>query len=296
MTPWAYDTFVIQARQRLHADDGSADRNTVAAEALDLLRKAQTCGSPYFSYANQLFAELIEALWSHFDRGDLPDLCERATKVRNRWLREQPLQSKAGASFSWLRRDQLLLKKGVLGPDRGPSGLLGNSSTQLFSGHIVGGSIRLDPVDQLLPAKQQAAAGEQPITFGAAPGDCPALSEPPGPENDPNLGRFGGKSETGGYLLRTEFGGDLEGDVVTVTLTILSDEVTRIAPGSIAWFCLHPTFHPQWIKVFFGNQRAVLSVQAWGGFTVGVWLPEPNILLETDLSALGGAPRVIVER
>ena len=296
LAPWAYDSYVIQARQRLYAATSDDERDVAAAEALEMLRKAQTRGSPYFDYVNQLFSEMIEWLYRHFDSTPSSKLAKTATKIRDRWFREQPLQSKAGACFSWLARDQEQLKNGVLAPNRKPSGLLGQSATILFSGHLLDGGIRMDTGQAQAPAKEVTTPAETPIEFGNAPVSCPALTRPPGPENDPNLGRFGGHDTANGYRMKTQFGGDPAGDVVSITMTIEAAPGTQIAPGAVAWFCPHPTFNPQWVKVMFGNDRAVLSLQSWGGFTVGVWLPESEVELESNLAELPDAPRVVRTR
>ena len=301
LAPWAYDSYVIQARQKLYSATTEDQRDDAAAEALEMLRKAQARGSPYFSYVNQLFSEMIEWLYGYFDgkpsgQKQSGQLRKSAVKIRDRWFREQPLQSKAGACFSWLARDQEQLKNGVLAPNRKPSGLLGQSATILFSGHLLGGGIRMDTGQAQAPAKEFTTPTETPIEFGNAPVSCPALTRPPGPENDPNLGRFGGHDTVNGYSLKTQFGGDPAGGVVSITMTIEVDPGTQIAPGAIAWFCLHPTFNPQWVKVIFGNDRAVLSLQSWGGFTVGVWLPEAGVELEINLATLSDAPTVVRTR
>ena len=296
LAPWAYDSHVIQAHQRLYSATSDEERAAAAAEALEILRRAQARGSPYFYYVNQLFSEMVEWLYRHFDTEPPEQSTKSAVRIRDRWFREQPLQSKAGACFSWLARDQEQLKNGVLAPNRKPSGLLGQSATSLFSGHLLDGRIRMDTGQTEAPAKEATIPTETPIEFSNAPGSCPALTRPPGPDNDPNLGRFGGHDTANGYRLRTMFGGDPEGETASITMTIEADPGTRIAPGAVAWFCLHPTFNPQWVKVIFGNDRAILSLHSWGGFTVGVWLPEAGVELESNLAKLPDAPRIVRER
>ena len=295
LAPWAYDSHVIRARQLLYSTTAETGRAAAAAAALDMLRKAQMCGSPYFSYVNQLFAEMIEALHGYFGRTGPKRLRKSAARIRDRWLREQALQSSAGASFSWLRRDQTLLKQGILAPDRKPTGQLGASATTLFAGHIDRGRIRLKPAQTVQPTNESLETPSTGIAFGVAPADCPANARPPGPVDDPNRGRFGGLDAVDGYGIRTHFDGEADAGVVTITMIVGSDGTIPVAPREVAWFCLHPTFDPQWIKVMFGNGRAVLSVQTLGGFTVGVWIPGANIELESDLSQLPNAPKIVRE-
>lgn len=296
LAPWAYDSYVVQARQRLYSATSDDERAAAAVEALEMLRKAQTHGSPYFDYVNQLFSEMIESLYGYFDRHQSGHSRKKAVKIRDRWFREQPLQSKAGACFSWLARDEEQLKNGVLAPNRKPSGQLGKSATILFSGHLLDGAIRIDSGHGQLAAKEVTRPAETSIEFGNAPVNCPAIRRPPGPENDPNLGRFGGLQTANGYSLKTQFEDGSTDGVVSITMTIQADPDTQIAPGAVAWYCLHPTFIPQWVKVIFGNDRAVLSLQSWGGFTVGVWLPESGVELECNLAMHPDAPTIVRER
>jgi hypothetical protein len=74
------------------------------------------------------------------------------------------------------------------------------------------------------------------------------------------------------------------------------DSSAKISLGDFAWFVLHPTFSPPMLKVAFRGSRARLRIQAWGGFTVGVWLPSSNVELECDLSVLPDAPAIIRDR
>ena len=293
---WAYDSYVIRAHQLLYSVGSEAERAAAAVEALEMLRKAQARGSPYFSYVNQLFAEMADALLGYFDRTSSSQSRKGAAKIRDRWFREQALQSRAGASFSWLARDQALLSSKILAPERRPSGRLGKSATTLFSGYIVDGGIRLDPTHASPPADDQGSAEPPSIAFDDLPAECPALARDPGPDDDPNLGRFGLQDVADGYSLRTRFDEGVGSDEVTITMTVDADTQTTIAPDAIAWFCLHPSFHPQWVKVVFGNGRAILSVRSWGGFTVGVWLPDAQVELEGNLSQHPDAPEIVRDR
>ncbi|MGP2516569.1 pYEATS domain-containing protein [Yersinia sp. 2545 StPb PI] len=53
---------------------------------------------------------------------------------------------------------------------------------------------------------------------------------------------------------------------------------------------------PSIIKVSFRGRHAQLRIQAWGGFTVGIWIPKANVELECDLSQLERAPSIIKSR
>lgn len=296
LAPWAYDTHVIRACDLLFTAGRDAT-TSVITDALAMLKRAQTLGSPYFSYTNELFAQVVDGIYfTAWHRGDKA-LSRRAASVRDRWQREHALQSKAGVSFSWLARDQELLEEGLLEPERDSSGRVGRSSAPIFAGRLLGGMLQLDagrqrPKDRRSPpgAPNTSSAGSED-----EPTDCPALKRPPGPSEDPNLGRFGGASVKDGFRLDARFSGPSDGDDVTVSLTVTAERGVHVPPGSVAWFCLHPTFPWRWVKVLFGDGRAALSVQAWGGFTVGVWLPESRVELEADLSILPDAPHIIRE-
>jgi hypothetical protein len=292
--PWAYDVHVIHARQILYAPS-TRRRADAAPDVLRLLRKAQTCGSPYFAYVNQLFAEMIDGLAGHFADIDSEALGRSAARVRARWMREQPLQSTAGPSFSWLGRDETLLAQGVLAPNRRSSGTVSaTSNTVLFKGRVVDGKLRLEG-ERPQGSHADSPKGSELTSYSLADSfvGSPALKRPEGPEDDPNAGRFGGRSQRNGYATRVRFDGDDDDEWVDVTITVVASASASVPPDAVAWFCLYKTFDPQWIKVLFVNGQAELTFLVWGGFTVGVWLPHADVELETDLSKCDGAPRVL---
>ena len=83
---------------------------------------------------------------------------------------------------------------------------------------------------------------------------------------------------------------------VTVLMTVTADFEADLQLGDVAWFDLHPSFPQRRIKVMFNDRRATLSVQAWGGFTLGIDLPRQGIKLECDLARLKDAPNIIKTR
>ncbi|WP_352564245.1 pYEATS domain-containing protein [Mesorhizobium australicum] len=78
-------------------------------------------------------------------------------------------------------------------------------------------------------------------------------------------------------------------------LTVEADSAVNVSLGDFAWFVMHPTFSPRIMKVAFRENRARLRIQAWGGFTVGVWIPTSDVELECDLRRrdMGGCWRRI---
>ncbi len=294
--PWAQDSHVIAARQRLYVRGTDEDSREVARAALEMLDAAQAQGAPYFAYSNQLFGELVAALHG-FCSANAPELLDHVATINARRLRDGPLQSSAGVSFSWLRRDQAKLAEGIITPNCTPSGELSTDRTAiLFNGRITGGQISFGGGETSAP-KGESGEAHAPgmISFADAQPDCPAAHRPPGPANDPNDGRFGGLAQAGGFTLAAHFTELKGGRWVTIDLVVSAENEALVRPGDVAWFCLHPTFQPQWVKVVFCGSHATLSTQAWGGFTVGVWLPTQGVELENDLSKIPGAPRVIRE-
>ncbi|WP_416194654.1 pYEATS domain-containing protein [Pseudomonas sp. 5C2] len=124
----------------------------------------------------------------------------------------------------------------------------------------------------------------------------PSLGRILGPDDDPNLGRFGGQSSLDGFHLTATFEPTETRDWVTIILTLEAERSAMIGIGDFAWFLLHPTFSPSAIKVTFRGNRAQLRLQAWGGFTVGVWLPKTGVELECNLAVIESAPEIIKTR
>ena len=141
--------------------------------------------------------------------------------------------------------------------------------------------------------------GEVKVPFeGLGPGfpSIPAFAHPPGPPDDPNKGRFGGEAARGGYRLSATFERGKDRKRVIVQFTVEADPSVKISLGDFAWFILHPTFSPPMLKVAFRGNRARLQIQAWGGFTTGVWLPKSNVELECDLATSHDAPAIMLKR
>lgn len=303
--PWAADSYVIRAKQASAAvalaPESMAEK---AALAVRMLTKAQSRGSPYFTLSNQFFNELVESLMTFDALGaSARAAIERAVR---RWRRELPLQLSAGTSFSWVSRDPELLKtERILAPKRKVSGRLrANDTAIIFKGLIKGGTISVETQTATAPKRVEAdpslsmARSEAEYSRSAdngIPEDCPALHRKITSPDDPNHGRFGGKARVGGFSLFPHFLED-NAKAVAVQLLVEADDASLLTVGDSAWFCLHPTFFPDWVRVYFRGRTAVLPVKAWGGFTVGVWLPSQNIELEYDLAAAPDAPTIIRTR
>lgn len=301
--PWAADAHILCARQIASAV-GTTPEDVVASatRTIDLLVRAQVCGAPYFSAANMFFNDLIDMV------GAVPGLSPaakaRAEAARRRWQREMPLQRRAGASFSWLSRDQKRLKQDqVLAPNRATRGLLRARDTSiLFKGRIAAGTIAIAAARCSAPKTctdtdraYKATTASRDSDAAMLP-DCPALHRPPGPSDDATKGRFGGQAERDGFALAIAFEILPDPNAVRILIAVEAAASAELAIGDSVWFCLHETFDPQWVKVLFRGRRAALSVTSAGGFTLGAWLPRQQVELELDLAEIPSAPRIVRER
>lgn len=307
---WSYDAHVIHASRLLvAAGDANPDAQEKAvASAIDALVAARVAGSPYYRYTNQLFGEMVGGINSYLE-GANHDITsatiDRFSRAKARWRREIPLQRGAGPTFTWLARDPAALKeRGVLTPNKRSSGRLrSRDCTVLFEGRVSAGNIAIlsDGNATPTPAAKEvlSADGVVPSSFESLWAGFPSIppfAHPPGPPDDPNKGRFGGEAARGGYRLSAAFEPGKSRNRVIVQLTVNADPPVQVSLGDFAWFVLHPTFSPTMLKVAFRGNRARVRIQAWGGFTAGVWLPKSNVELECDLSAIEGAPAIIRER
>jgi hypothetical protein len=305
---WSYDAHVVHASHLLaNADDAKPDvQEEAVGAAINALVSAQVAGSPYYRYASQLFGEMVSGIDAFLDNtthGIAPATVDRFTRAKARWRREIPLQHGAGPTFTWLARDQAALKeRRVLTPNNRSSGRLrSRDCTILFEGRVSNGQIAIISQAGGQPAPEETPSPDGVVSrhfeeLGEDSRSIPAFSHPPGPRDDPNKGRFGGAAERDGYRLSATFERGKDRNRVLVQLTVEADPSAKVGLGDFAWFVLHPTFSPPMLKVGFRGNRARLRIHAWGGFTTGVWLPNSNVELECDLSALPDAPAIIRER
>lgn len=161
--------------------------------------------------------------------------------------------------------------------------------------------------DKFLGLEQRVAKLEQLAEMVSARTEteaAPAAQKPPvleRPAERPQIksddvwkGRFGGKSEDDGFKLRAEFR-NLTSNFVEIVMIVEAMNVD-LPSSATAEFYLHQSFEPNnIIPAGFRNGRAEVSVIAYGGFTVGVWLPWKRVELELDLAEVKGAPRIVKE-
>jgi len=159
------------------------------------------------------------------------------------------------------------------------------------SSKFLGLEDRIAKLERSLTQQSQHSDGHPAIETIRAPG----LDKPIKFRNDRHKGRFGGKSSQSGFSLEASFSGSRLSKWVTVVLKVSADQSILISPTDFVEFHLHDTFNPEIMTVAFHDGVAELSLLAFGGFTVGVWIPTHLTELELDLSEMPNAPRVIRE-
>jgi hypothetical protein len=123
---------------------------------------------------------------------------------------------------------------------------------------------------------------------------APALKRPITERDDPQKGRFGGLAERDGFKLSASFRNATR-NFVQIILRVETPESEELQELECVEFHLHDSFDPDVVPVIVHGNAAELSLLAYGGFTVGVWIPCANVELELDLSKVKGAPRMIRE-
>ncbi|MDE3775641.1 hypothetical protein CN154_33150 [Sinorhizobium meliloti] len=298
-TEWAFDSHVIAAHRSIaYAGDTDTGRDAAVTTAVEVLAKAEAAGSPYYAYSDELFAELISSL-NELRRISKSVTLETGAAIQRMFMgyqRELALKKKSGATFVWYRRDQTALAQGLLVPDRESTGLLRRPDTSIiFEGRVTAGRVSLGNGT----GWQNLLVGDlaySPPSTDTSFANCPALLRPLGPMNDPNKGRFGGFTSAGGFTISAFFFPTEDEDWVKVDLVVEAAKDVEVELGDSAWFFLHPTFSPPQLKMSFRGKRALLSTEAYGGFTLGVWIPKFEVELECDLAKLPNAPVIIRTR
>lgn len=302
---WSFDANVIRASYALTAAGTTATGNqnieslqdAAIGRAIASLAKAQIAGSPYYSSTNNLFSELTIGISDYLKKKEASldlETVKRFDRILTRWHRELPLQRGAGATFTWLARDLDALKSlKILVPKRNSSGMLRHrDSLVIFEGQVSAGQIaiyggRSNAYSDMNENYNSNAFAKDGYL------EMPALRRAPGPAGDPNRGRFGERASRSGYRLSATFEPTESRNWVTINLDLEADRSRIVQLGDFAWFVLHPTFSPSSMKVTFRGSRATLRLRAWGGFTVGVWMPKAGIELECNLAEIENAPHII---
>jgi hypothetical protein len=151
---------------------------------------------------------------------------------------------------------------------------------------------RADVPASLPPRRPPARRSPPPPAEISAQG-IPPVDQPVVNFDDPNKGRFGGRDSLDGFSVTADFAAGSDPAWVTLTLAVTAAPAAGLGRNDTAIFVLHDSFTPQRVQRPFVDRVARLVVEAYGGFTVGVWLPRQKLALELDLAALPGAPEVI---
>jgi hypothetical protein len=110
--------------------------------------------------------------------------------------------------------------------------------------------------------------------------------------DDPQKDRFGKEASRAGFVASAHFAPTRSKDWTRITITVTGNATD----GDEVQFYLHDSFHPPVERSVFSKGVAAQEVTAWGGFTVGVWLPAQRVELELDLALLPSAPQYIRTR
>lgn len=107
--------------------------------------------------------------------------------------------------------------------------------------------------------------------------------------DDPQRGQWGGKAAANGRELRASVKTKDEGHWFKIKLEVSSTNNSPLV-GAVD-FHLHPTFVPARRRVEADGNRAMLTIFAYGAFTVGVRADQGETRLELNLAKLRTAPR-----
>lgn len=258
--PFIPDMAVIRAWAAAAATDG--DPVKVEQDCLGNLRAIR--GHPYFAATQALGLELLTGLVLG---ASTTELKKRASRERDRWARVSRRQVTTGALLGW--EDSR--------PAHGHS-LDRDTYMTVAQGHVDPNNVELVPL-----ASDPAAPRHVKV---------PALTRQQRDPEDPWKGRFGGKAQRSGYRLEAEF---KRGPGAWVEVTIYVRATQDAPPARHVELFLHSSFRPDHLKLKFVDGVASYSVLAWGGFTVGAWIPHPGVELELDLSKMADAPAAIRE-
>lgn len=106
--------------------------------------------------------------------------------------------------------------------------------------------------------------------------------------DDPQAGRWGGKSQANGRQLSATYRERKQSDWVTVTLAVSATDGTPL-DGDVV-FHLHDSFDPDEEVVKARDGEARLQFSSWGAFTVGVECDGGKTRLELNMADDAGAP------
>lgn len=251
---WLPDIAVLQAW--VTARDRQINREKRDETCLALLRDIP--GRPYFAATQTLGQDLLTGL----ALGGGSAIRPPAASQLDRWCR---LGSRQIPTGPLLAAEDGRLAKGVS---------LSRRNYETFATGVVQTS-----QIEITPTETPRRKGDKMI---------PALTREQTRSNDPWKGRFGGKARRDGFELQARFARGL-GQWVELEIIVRGSAKDR----EVVEIFLHDSFHPDRLKLKFSGGAASYATLAWGGFTVGAWLPTRGIELELDLAEMPDAPTAI---
>jgi len=123
----------------------------------------------------------------------------------------------------------------------------------------------------------------------------PALARTLRRPDDPWKGRFGEQAAQKGFALSAEFTNAGKSSV-QIVLQVTAPDDEHLQGLECVEFYLHDRFDPAVVPAVFHGGKAKLSLLAYGGFTVGAWIPCSDVELELDLATLPNAPPIVREK
>jgi tetrahydromethanopterin S-methyltransferase subunit B len=111
--------------------------------------------------------------------------------------------------------------------------------------------------------------------------------------DDPQKGRWGGEPARDGYRLSASVR-EVANEWFRIQMSVES-EGNRSLKGTVE-FHLHDSLRPDIVTIPARDNRAELTIGAYGGFTVGAVLNGGNTTLELDLCELNDAPDLFRQR
>lgn len=142
--------------------------------------------------------------------------------------------------------------------------------------------------------------------------DLKARSSKPAParkrkqrwSRDPWKGRFGGKAErdvpsgqpgSGHYAVSADFGniGPVSAQVLLKVTGPVQSDMQKL---ECVEFYVNNALEPAVVPAVYQDGEAEISLIAYRGFTVGVWISCVDVELELDLAELSNAPPIILDK
>ncbi|ATL98527.1 hypothetical protein CK910_08565 [Aeromonas sp. CA23] len=153
---------------------------------------------------------------------------------------------------------------------------------------------RLDRISKILDtaATSVSDAAQDELGISKRNETAPGLLRRVEHRDDLQNGRFGGMAGRAGFKVSAEFEEGSSKNWVRIKLHVKGPS----KDGEEVEFHLHDSFKPSTVTRRFKKGAAQLVVSAWGGFTVGIWIPVRKVELELNLAKLKAAPQIIRER